>query len=316
MRRRNATLARTVLRSLVIVVLFCVAATAAAAQQIQGEVRSAQTGQPIFNILVHCEGTGGNNQVQTDRSGKFYFRVSPGHYNVYIHVPGYRDEQQSLDLTDVGASEYVFFRLKEDPAHPLAAAGGSPNAADANVPAPARAEFDKGSALIDGGQKEKLAEGIGYLEKAVSLYPNYLQAELMLGAAYMELKQWDKAEKSFKHALAIAPATANADFALGELYLQQKKYADAEKALQEGLKLEDRSYQGHYTLGRVYWAQNDIVKAGPEIGKTLQLKARQAENALAEFEEYLRLAPNGEFAPPTRDLVTKIKDALAKSKRP
>jgi lipoprotein NlpI len=68
------------------------------------------------------------------------------------------------------------------------------------------------------------------------------------------------------------------------------------------------------------------VKAGPHVGRALQLKpdlaeghllagnillkARQPENALTEFNEYLRLAPKGEFAVETRGLAEKIKRVL------
>jgi hypothetical protein len=44
------------------------------------------------------------------------------------------------------------------------------------------------------------------------------------------------------------------------------------------------------------------------------LRARQPENALVEFEEYLRLAPNGEFAAQTRDIIQKIRQALVNKK--
>ena len=327
------------------IALLALAAGSAAAQQIQGEVRYADSGKPALGTLVHCNGTGGTSEQLVDRSGKFYFRVSPGHYDVYVDAPDYAAPQQSVDLIDTQSSEYLFFRLKLKAASgnrlPPATTISAPT--DPNVPAKAREEFDKGSALINGGQKEKVEEGIGHLEKAVGLYPNYLQAELMLGATYMDLKQWDKAEQALRRALEIDPKAANADFALGALYLQQKRYADAEKVLKDGLAIEDRSYQGHLTLARLYWSTGTTTKdeaqarpalenAFQEVNRALELKpdlaeahllkgnlllrARRAPDAQTEFEEYLRLAPNGEFAAQTRDLVTKIKQALANSKKP
>lgn len=330
---------RTIFRSLFIAALLAFAAVSAAAQQIQGEVRNVQTGQPVLGALVHCDGTGGTNQVLTDRNGKFYFRVSPGHYNVYVSAPGFVAPPQSADLTDTQSSEYLFFRLREDPAHGSAPNADGSAAPGANVPAKAREEFDKGSALVGEGKKEKAEEGIAHLEKAVGLYPNYLQAELMLGTTYMDLQQWDKAEKALKRALEINPKTANADFALGTLYLQQKKYAEAEKVLKDGLTIEDRSYQGHLTLARLYWAEalatrdeaqarpaleqsyqevNQALKLNPDLADAhllkgnLLLRVRRAPDALNEFQEYLRLAPNGPFAQQARDISKKIQDALAK----
>src|SRR5207253_7975146 len=96
--RRNQEVYRVIFRSLLLFIIFTVGALTALAQQIQGQVRYAQTGQSATGVLVRCDGTGGVNEVMTDRNGKFYFRVSPGHYNVTVRVPGFREEEQSRDL--------------------------------------------------------------------------------------------------------------------------------------------------------------------------------------------------------------------------
>ena len=74
-----------------------------------------------------------------------------------------------------------------------------------------------------------------------------------------------------------------------------------EKAYQEvkqALELDPNLAAAHLLKGNLYF------------------KVRRAEDALKEFEEYLRLDPNGEFAAPTRELVEKIKKALAAEKKP
>jgi hypothetical protein len=43
----------------------------------------------------------------------------------------------------------------------------------------------------------------------------------------------------------------------------------------------------------------------------LLLRVSRVADAVAEFDEYLRLEPNGAFAPETRALVEKIKKATA-----
>jgi tetratricopeptide (TPR) repeat protein len=105
--------------------------------------------------------------------------------------------------------------------------------------------------------------------------------------------------------------------------LHQKKYAEAEKDTIAGIRLEPKSVQGHFLLGRLYYQLGDLVKAGPHAGTAVQLspkfalghllianillRARQNENALIGFEEYLHLDPNGEFAEQTRQTIAKIK---------
>ena len=194
---------------------------------------------------------------------------------------------------------------------------------DASVPAEARKEFEKADEALATGKRERIEEGIRHLEKAISLYPNFLEAQLRLGAAYMDLHEWDKAEQALRRALEINPRTANAYFALGEIYWRQKKYSEAEKILREGLGIEDRSWRGHFTLGRVYWSKGDLAKAGPQVGLAIQLnpnfaeahllagnillRVNKREDALVEFQEYLRLAPKGEFAAQARTTVEKLK---------
>src|SRR6185295_9944777 len=172
-------------------------------------------------------------------------------------------------------------------------------------------EFEKGrDALL---HNDNATGGIMHLENAVKIYPRYFEALLLLGTAYMDQDDWEKAEHALGRALEIYPQAANGLFALGELYLKQKKEADAERVLLQGLQFEDRSWQGHLSLGHVYWnmasklsdeahyrplleksyAQTKYaLKLKPDLADAhllkgnLFFKARRAEDALHEFEEY------------------------------
>jgi tetratricopeptide (TPR) repeat protein len=228
----------------------------------------------------------------------------------------------------------MFFSLKPKPGAKAATPTASP--ADPNVPAEAPKAFEKGA--IATGKKDKIEEGVRQLEKALSLYPKFLEALVKLGAAYMDLQQWDKAEPAFKKALELEPKTANALFALGEIYLRQKKTDEAEKVLLQGLQIDDKSAPAHLALARTYWetasnvkdeAQakpslekaydqvNQSLKLNPEVAQAhlvkgnLLLRVRRAADAQHEYEEYLRLEPKGAFAEQTRVIVEKIKKALA-----
>jgi tetratricopeptide (TPR) repeat protein len=330
---------RILIRLSLVIITLTFTAVPALAQQIQGQVRYAETNQPAIRVTVHCDGIGGNSIQMTDSNGKFFFRVSPGHYTVTVNLPGYRGEEQSADLTDTNSNEYFFFKLKPD----ATAKSGPAAVVDANVPEAARKEFEKADAALASNKKESTEEGIRHLEKAISIYPRFVQAQLKLGTAYMDLGQWDQAEKVLLNALATEPKTANALFALGEIYLSQKKDGEAEKVLLQGLQIEDRSFQAHLTLGRVYWDMalktKDEAQARPLLDKSyeqakralelnpslagghllkgnLLLRVRRAPDALHEFEEYLRLNPKGQLADQTRAVVEKIKNALAQQRVP
>ena len=313
------------------------------AGQISGQVRYAEGGQPAFNVLVSCDSfnSGHVGQEFTDRSGRFRFsNLAPSQYTVTVRVAGYIEEKQTVELL-TSPSANVQVQLKADRSR--APTNVSAGVTEANIPIPAKNEFDQASTLLASGKKEDLEEGVRHLEKAIAIYPHFLKAQLRLGAAYMDLQRWDKAEPVLKTAIEIDPKAFNAYFALGEVYRRQKKYSEAEKNLQSGLAIETRSAQAHFTLARVYWDQTaglkdeaqwrpPLEKAYQEVKQALELdpnlaaahllkgnlyfKVRRAEDALKEFEEYLRLDPNGEFAAPTRELVEKIKKALAAEKKP
>lgn len=316
-------------------------ASAAHAQQIQGTVRWGPAQKPAQGVIVRCSGTGGTNEHLTDPGGRFYFRVSPGHYECSVRVPGFREEFKSVDLIDTQSSEYMDFRLKEEGDSKAPAGNARTKPAEPNIPAKAREEFDKGAAAIAGGKKENLEEGVLHLQKAVAIYPQFLQAQLMLGTTYVDLQQFDKAEQTLKKAIEIDPKAANALFALGELYLRQKKDEDAEKVLLQGLQVEDRSYQGHLTLARVYVdmaakikdeTQNRPfrVKAYDQVNESLKYNSDNSlahwikgnllvsvgrnQDAQHEFEEYVRLDPKGPLADKAKTLIEKIKKVESEKK--
>ena len=153
-------------------------------------------------------------------------------------------------------------------------------------------------------------------------------AEQLLQQAEAALQE---AEASLQRARKLRPESASTLMSLGEVYWRQQRYDEAEKILLEGLKLDDKSWHGYFTLGRLYWDKGDIARAGPSIGRTLQLKPdfaeahllagnillrlQQQQRALLEYQEYLRLAPKGEFAAEARELTEKIKSSLAVEKK-
>ena len=294
---------------------------------ITGVVRYQLGGQPAEFVTVSLETNIGGiiSQVRTDRTGKFRFdSIGQDQFRIVIRHPGYNEIQRVVDLNS-SSNEYLQIQLVAEKSNAISI---PTRKVDANVPPEANQEYEKGrAALMDEKNAEK---GISHLEKAISLSPNYVEAHLLLGTAYLDNKQLDKAARELQKTIEINPQTSSALFALGEVYRRQQKYAEAEKALQDGLKLEPKSPQAHFTLGEVYLAKGDLAKAGPEVGQALQLKpdfanayllagnlflrAKKPENALQMFEEYLRLEPKGEFVSPTREVVEKIKKALAEKK--
>jgi Tfp pilus assembly protein PilF len=296
--------------------------------EVVGQVRDGQTGEPARNVQVRLERFSGGlaEQMSTDSHGKFRFSgLQRGYYNVVIVAPGYAPTQQTADL-QVVFKQYLAFELRRQPSPDNGAVGL--HVIDARIPELARKEYlDAHTALAD----KRPADVIRHLETALGIHSQFFEARLMLATAYMDQREWEKAESSFKLAHEVKPTEGHSLLGLGEVYWRQKRYAEAEKSLLDGLKIEDKSWHGHFTLGRLYWERGNIAKAAPEIGRTLQLKPDFAEahlmagnillrleekaRALVEYQEYLRLEPKGEFAQATRELVTKLSKAIVENKK-
>jgi len=311
--------------------------------QIVGQVRYADGSRPAYDVLVSCEAFSGGvmDQQRTDRSGRFRFeKLGPSQFTVTVRAPGYIPVQETVELATTPTS-YIQLTLKPDP-NSGGTVSGQPGVVAADVPPAAQKAFDAGEKALATGTKEGLAEAVKHYEQAVSIHPQFVQAQLKLGTAYMDLGQWDKAEQTLKKTVEIDPKAVNALFALGEVYLKQKKDEDAEKVLVQGLSVEDRSYQGHLALARVYWdmgaklkeeAQwrpvlekaythvNQALKLNPNLAQAhvvkgnLYLKVGRAQDALNEFDEYLRIEPKGPFAEQTRVNAEKLRKVLEANKK-
>lgn len=289
--------------------------------EVSGEVRLADTGQPANRIPVRLERFGGGlvDQIDTDGSGRFRFPNLPrGYYRVVINAPGFRPTQQDADLQVLFRAHLLFEIARDTSTNPSGAAALT-DVIDAKVPADARAEYEHGRAAL---AKKDYATAVVHLRKAVDVYPQFYSAQLLLATTFMDTRQWSDAEQTLLRALEIKPDEAATILSLGEVYWRQKRYDDAEKSLLDGLKIDEKSWHGHFTLARLYLEKNETMKAAPEIGRTLQLrpdfaeahllagnillKLNQRDRAIVEYQEYLRLAPKGEFADEARELIRKL----------
>jgi tetratricopeptide (TPR) repeat protein len=288
--------------------------------EIRGQVRFSKGGAPVDNVIVRLEALSGGAvaEERTDRLGKFRFSgLSPKQYFLFIHLQDFQEVRREVNLI-MQASDYVQIMLVPEKSEVTTAR--TEKVIDANAPLEAVKEFDRGQVAL---AERRFDAGIRHFENAISLYPKFVQAQLRLGTAYMDVKNWEKAEQVLQAALQTAPNTVNAFFALGEIYLQEKRLEEAEKILRRGLRLEVRAWRAHFTLGRVYLALNNTQAAAKQIAISLQLNpnfpdahllagnillgAGKREDAETEFQEYLRLAPKGEYADQARQAVAKLK---------
>lgn len=301
--------------------------TASTLVEISGQIQLPEGGPPAQNITVRLERFSGGvlDQIPPDSHGKFRFtNLQRGYYTIYVIAPGYKPTQQQADM-QVLSRAYLVFDLVTDKDNSTSTT--STSVINARVPKNAQSEFDKGRAAL---QDKKPKDAVQHLSKAVQLYPEFFEAQFLLGRAYMEDSALKDAEGALRKASEMKQDDVATLISLGDVYRREKSYADAERTLQDAVKLDDKSWQAYFALARVYWETGEVMKAAPPIGHTLQLKpdfaeahllagnillkVNQPERARTEYEEYLRLAPKGEFAEQARALVQKIKSKAGEKK--
>src|SRR4051812_22391894 len=132
-------------------------------------------------------------------------------YSVRVRQSGYRDAQQNVDLLTMSSSLVLLQLVREPSTTTTTKATGS---IDANVPPAAQKEFDKGITALAEDGRDKIELAARCFEKAVSIYPKFVEARMRLGTAYMDLEQWDKGEKALVGTIEVEPKAFYALFAL------------------------------------------------------------------------------------------------------
>ena len=83
----------------------------------------------------------------------------------------------------------------------------------------------------------KYLDAVAELEHAIDLAPNASNIHLQLGAALVQLKEFDRAERELVRAYDLAGKAAGASqLLLGQVYYAQGRVAEAEKAFTQYLK--------------------------------------------------------------------------------
>ncbi|MGZ4871792.1 MAG: tetratricopeptide repeat protein [Candidatus Angelobacter sp.] len=177
-------------------------------------------------------------------------------------------------------------------------------------------------------RKHDARASIDEFKRAARLDPWYGQAYLLLGLAQMQLQQWSDAQWAFEEATKVEPGNAKAYLGAGSALNEQQNYAEAQKALQHSLEIRPDSAEAHYEMARTLWGLGKWQAAEPHVRQAIELnkdyagphalmgniylQREDAEAALAEFQECLRLDPDGSLAPSAKEIIAQLKKALGK----
>jgi serine/threonine protein kinase/Tfp pilus assembly protein PilF len=145
--------------------------------------------------------------------------------------------------------------------------------------------FSRGMLNLRLAGRESMERAIALLERALELDPNYVDALVQLAGA-LELKSMflatpDLLTRSLaltERAIALHPENADAHIQRGDTLLAMGRADDAVVALRRGVALKPDRAASYGSLARAYW-----------LGKG------QVDEAIAQFEEMLRLTPEAGY---------------------
>jgi tetratricopeptide (TPR) repeat protein len=114
-------------------------------------------------------------------------------------------------------------------------------------------------------------EAIPWLEKAATAGIRSLEANYMLGTAFVQSAQPDRARVAFARMYRVAPDSAAAHLLTAQMLVRQDLEELAVKDLNRALELDPRIPEAHYLLGVIATYKADIDKAITELNREIEL---------------------------------------------
>jgi Flp pilus assembly protein TadD len=300
----------------------------AAAQtgQVKGKVVDAQN-KPVEGAKVTIVRADGSSNprfnVETRRNGDFsQIGIPTGDYLVTAEKDGLK---QSFPVKVGLEAKEVNFTLQP---------GGEMSKEDAEKEAARvagiKGAFAEGATLSNAG---KYDEAIAKFEEVLTQVPKCVECYVNIGSVKTLKKDYEGAEAAFKLALTINPDSADAYNGLATVYNAQKKFKEAQAMSAEASKRGGAAAGGGnadtmYNQGVIAWNASDFAAATEHFAAAIKANPNHAEShfmlgraylnlgklpeAAAEFQEYVKLAPNGPNAKEAQTNVEALKPYIKK----
>jgi tetratricopeptide (TPR) repeat protein len=191
---------------------------------------------------------------------------------------------------------------------------------DSPAPREAKKEYAQAAQLAGKGDARQAIERF---QRAITIYPDYIDARNDLGAQYLKLKRLDEAEEQFRIVLEKNPRYFNSRFNLGLVLIERKDYATAITHLNQAIAIDSAKPAPRLWLGVALLQTGDLPGAERQLTRALitgganfaaahyylaQVYLRRGDSAEATraLKTYLEEAPKGEFAEEAALLLKKL----------
>jgi tetratricopeptide (TPR) repeat protein len=311
----SATFGSRLLAAALAVTLTMAGATAMAQTTgtIKGKVNDAE-GKPVDRATVTIEFLGGitmKRDVRTNRNGEFIqVGLQPGPYVVTATKDGVGTAEEGLKI-GIGTAPELLLTLR-----PAAAAATEADQAFRKV-------FGAG---VTAANAKKHAEAIARFTEAAGMQDDCYACYMNIGNSYYQTEDVAKAEEAFKKAIAISPEEAKPYQALADLYNTAGRAAEASEMASKAASLggdAGSSANDLFNQGVILWNAGKMaeaktqfeaaVKADPNYADAqywtgmANLNVGNVDESVPYFENYLKLAPDGQYAEQAKGVVASIK---------
>ena len=212
--------------------------------------------------------------------------------------PGTTDASlTSLDATDPFAP--IRSRLESNPAPSPSHAANPVPVSQIRIPSKALKEFERSQKAFHSGD---VPTSVEHLQKALQIYPDFIQAHNSLGLRFIRLGEYQRALTEQETALALDPRSAQTHRDLSFTLVLLNRNQEAEAEARQALDLDSQSAAARYVLGRALVAQGRATVEAIEMLRQsenvfpnaslvlaqIHFAAGQTDQVIAELRHYLR----------------------------
>jgi Tfp pilus assembly protein PilF len=219
---------------------------------IRGKVR-LPSGATLTGVIVELwRSTGLENQVVTTRDGDFEFVNLPqASYEVVVkhqgYYPAFERAEFFYDRNSAPRAEVIRVEINLKPLESTTnEKAGSTFVQD--IPPAAKAAYDQAITKLREGQA---VEGVALLREATSIFADYFDAHVALGARLLDERKPDEALGELEKARLINDRDARVYQLFGVLMAGQQKYATAEWAFRAAIDRDPLAVPSIFNHGMV-----------------------------------------------------------------
>ena len=167
-------------------------------------------------------------------------------------------------------------------------------------------------------------EAILHLQKAISIFPDYVRAHADLGAYLLTQGKLDEAAESLQKAVSLDPQSFYQTLNLGIVLVRQQRFLEASQLLKKASSLQPSSTIAHYYLGLAFLGLDELDAAEAALKTSLTLggseyaialfhlgelymKRGDQQSALRAFQDYLAAVPDARNANQVRKLIDMLR---------